>query len=100
MRAASTALAEGEALDVGLGVGIGVGVGVGADLGVGIGVGSGVGVGLRLRSGVGLGLGALIVGLGESARPFVVLGRQSCPGPLCSVPFGPGYPKSTWNGQV
>ena len=70
MGAASTALAEGEALDVGLGVGIGVGVDVGADLGVG----------------VGLGLGVVIVSLGESPLPFVVLGMHIRP--CLTVPVG------------
>ena len=81
VRAASTALAEGEALDVGLGVGIGVGSGVGAGSGVG------VGVGLGLRSGVALGLGGgVIVGVGESPFPFVVLGMHIRP--CLTVPVG------------
>ena len=93
VRAASTALAEGEALDVGLGVGVGadlgVGVDVGADLGVGVdlGVATGVGSGSGLGLGVALGLGGgVIVGVGESPFPFVVLGMHIRP--CLTVPVG------------
>ena len=95
VRAASTALAEGEALDVGLGVGIGVGSGVGAGSGVGVGVGLGlrsgvalgVGVGVGVATGVALGLGGgVIVGVGESPFPFVVLGMHIRP--CLTVPVG------------